>query len=542
MMGGEIDVESQVGEGTTFFFTAEFGIARRQKLRRPGDLAALQGTPVLVVDDNETNHRILHEILESWNLHPLTAASGTEGLQLIEESRARGQSIPLVLLDCMMPDMDGFDFAGKLRETVCSEECTLIMVSSAIQVGDSERCRQRQIARCMAKPVKHSELLNAILIEFHQEPEGEPDEETALFHADDVQPRRVLLAEDGLVNQRVAIGFLKQRGHQVEVAADGREAVDAVSREPFDVVLMDVQMPEMDGFAATSAIRRQERGTGRHLPIIAMTANAMKGDRERCLEAGMDDYVSKPVDPAALFKAVESAPAGVLADENVGEQPAAEQKPDDAAEQKPEGPAGQKPDGAAEGKSEKKPVAAEPHARPRSAHARPRSEHARPRSEEETAAAESARELDQPSTAVDAETGSAAGTSSAGSGDGDPRKTPPAETTGQLIDWEATTQRMPGGEKVARDMAGMLREEAPKCLAQIRQAQQERDAETLRRAAHTLKGSLAIFELDDMVVLSEEMESYGKAGDFGAAGKLLPGMEAAVSRLTDELAGYVESS
>jgi len=205
----------------------------------------------------------------------------------------------------MMPGMDGFEVAGRIRQLSDPGRPAVMMLSSADRKGDTALCRELGVARYLTKPVKQSELLDAILLAF-----GSRRRDWARAGAGPAPaapaagPLRVLLAEDNAVNQRLAIRLLEKQGHQVTVANNGREAVEAVGRQAFDVVLMDVQMPEMNGFEASAAIREAERGTGRHLPIIALTAHAMKGDREHCLEAGMDDYLSKPIQARALAQAL----------------------------------------------------------------------------------------------------------------------------------------------------------------------------------------------------------------------------------------------
>ena len=205
-----------------------------------------------------------------------------------------------------MPDMDGFTFAEIVREDAQLSKCAIVMVSSAARPGDAEKCRQLGIIRHLTKPVIQSELLNTIL-----DIVGARVVDDILASAADAAPTEqtplnILLAEDGLINQRVAVGLLKMKGHNVSVANNGKDAVETLQNGNFDVVLMDVQMPEMDGFEATSAIREQEQKSGEHTPIIAMTASAMKGDRERCLEAGMDNYISKPIDPEQLFNLLDT--------------------------------------------------------------------------------------------------------------------------------------------------------------------------------------------------------------------------------------------
>ncbi|EMI21079.1 multi-sensor hybrid histidine kinase [Rhodopirellula maiorica SM1] len=210
----------------------------------------------------------------------------------------------------MMPEMDGFGFAEQVRTDERLRDTKIIMLSSAAQSGHAKKCQDLGIVRYMTKPVVQSELLNTMLSvvegpsQAENENNGEPAAEDLELDAD-TPVLNILLAEDGLVNQRVAMGFLKPRGHNVVIAEDGKQAVQAWENGSFDLILMDVQMPEMDGIEATEWIREKERASGEHIPIIAMTANAMKGDRQRCLDAGMNDYVSKPVQPDSLFEVIE---------------------------------------------------------------------------------------------------------------------------------------------------------------------------------------------------------------------------------------------
>ena len=306
MMGGHIWLESEVGLGTTFHFTSVFKIGTESATRPPIEMAALVGLPALIVDDNRTNRRILEEILTNWKLKPGLADSGEAALAQLRQAAARSEPYQLVLLDCMMPGMDGFELASRIREDSQFGDCTMMMISSGVRPGDAERCRNLGIVRHMSKPFVQSELLKTILDAVGESVPEEDATLDAVVAPTDERPRlKILLAEDGLVNQRVAVGLLKIQGHDVTVASNGREAVDAVKDTLFDLVLMDVHMPELDGLEATAAIRSYEQQLGRHTPIIAMTAAAMKGDREQCLQAGMDGYVSKPVDPEQLRMAIE---------------------------------------------------------------------------------------------------------------------------------------------------------------------------------------------------------------------------------------------
>ena len=306
LMEGHLWVESEEGKGSQFHFTVRFGISKDAPAHSWLRIESLAGLPVLVVDDNDTNRRILADTLTNWGMQPTLAADGPIALTLMGDAAKRGTPFRLALLDVMMPDMDGFEVAARIRQDLGLTDCVLVMLSSAGQTENSVRCQELGISRYLIKPVKQSDLRETILrvLDAQGEP-GRASELTPAQIAETRRPRRILLAEDGLVNQQVARELLESRGHQVVVANNGREAVEALEHELFDLVLMDVQMPEMDGFEATAAIRQKEQATGQHIHIVAMTAHAMKGDRERCLKAGMDAYLSKPIQSKALYETVE---------------------------------------------------------------------------------------------------------------------------------------------------------------------------------------------------------------------------------------------
>ncbi|HKQ96789.1 MAG TPA: response regulator, partial [Candidatus Polarisedimenticolia bacterium] len=303
MMGGRISVESQPGRGSTFRFTTRFGVqAGDARLLTPEAAVNLAGVRVLIVDDNRTNQWILSEMLNQWGLRPTAVEGGASGLIAVSEARRAGDAYRVILLDGTMPGMDGFETAARLREQDHDLRAPILMLTSAGRRGDAARCRELGIVGYITKPVNQSDMLDALMTVLGAGTGAAPRQPLVTRHSlrEERRRLRVLLAEDNPVNRRVAVGLLEKRGFEVLIAVNGREAVERAERERVDVILMDVQMPELGGLEATAAIRERERNLGTHVPIIAMTAHAMKGDRERCLEAGMDDYVSKPVKPSDL--------------------------------------------------------------------------------------------------------------------------------------------------------------------------------------------------------------------------------------------------
>jgi two-component system, sensor histidine kinase and response regulator len=308
MMGGKIWVESDSGCGSIFHFTARFRMQKtsHRKYEAVG-IDALQSLPVLIVDDNATNRRVLQEMVLTWGMVPTLTEGGREALTLIERAATRRSPYPIVLLDAQMPAMDGFAVAERIRENTNLQKIAIIMLTSAGQRGDSARCKELGIKAYLTKPIKRSDLLQTIKDVLGEQAIAEKSNSVITVHSlrDSRACLRILLVEDNRVNQAVAIGMLEKRGHQVVVAGNGRRALEMLSTSTPDLVLMDVQMPEMDGLLATSAIRDGEVKSGTHIPIIAMTAHAMAGDKERCLAAGMDGYVSKPLRIEDLVSTIE---------------------------------------------------------------------------------------------------------------------------------------------------------------------------------------------------------------------------------------------
>lgn len=438
LMGGRIWAESKVGRGSRFHFTARF---HRATMRPPGvpiaDPVFLQGTRVLIADDNPTNRRILEEMVQNWGMRPASVASADEALKALCDARGRGEPYRLLLSDVNMPGVDGITLAQRIRERPELKDTSVILLSSGARPDDARRAGEFGVAAHLMKPVKQSELYDAIEMTFGGKVTEAVEKQLApLDKKPSLPPLRILVAEDSLVNQKLAVGLLEKYGHRVVVAGNGKEAVAASSSERFDAVLMDVEMPEMDGFEATAAIRAQERQKGWHLPIIAMTAHAMKGDRERCLEAGMDDYVAKPIRAQQLFRTLES----VLA--NLGS-------------------------------------------------------------------------LDAPSIAA-------------------------ARPAGP--DWQEALESVGGDFALLRTLVQTALEETPRLLAEIREAAAQRDSATLRRHAHTLKGSLRCFGPTGAFDLARQVADVAQQGNLDEAGRIVEQLEEEMKRLLPALSNWLDRS
>ena len=308
MMDGRIWLESEPGRGSTFHFTARFSLATAPAdKRRPTDVDMLREVRVLVVDDNRTNRLILQESLLNWRMRPTLADGGQQATEFLELAKVQGAMFRLVLLDAQMADMDGFTLAERIQRDPQLAGVIVVMLTSAGLRGDGARCRELGIRAYLSKPIKQSDLLETIKRLLG--PQNQTEECTPLVTVHSLhearKPLTILLAEDNEVNQKLAVRLLEKRGHAVVAADTGKAALEALAKQSFDLVLMDIQMPEMDGLEATIAIRESEKKSGKHIPIIAMTANAMVGDKERCLAAGMDAYISKPLQIKELFAVIE---------------------------------------------------------------------------------------------------------------------------------------------------------------------------------------------------------------------------------------------
>ncbi|MBN2312255.1 MAG: response regulator, partial [Candidatus Hydrogenedentes bacterium] len=298
MMGGEIGVESQPGQGSTFWFTVAVGRQRDTEPTRAPGAADVAGRHILVVDDNATNRRIMTEYLSMWGCRAEEASSAAEALVRLRGAAARGERFDVAILDRMLPDTDGDELGRLIKEEPGLAGTRLVMLTSFGRRGDAARLHELGFAAYLTKPVKPTQFRSCLVQLFAGADEGERPPALITRHtllAEERNRRRILVAEDNPVNQKVALKILEKQGYRADAAANGVEALAALEQGAYDLVLMDVQMPEMDGFEATRAVRQREANSGGHIPIVAMTAHALKGDRERCLDAGMDGYLTKPV-------------------------------------------------------------------------------------------------------------------------------------------------------------------------------------------------------------------------------------------------------
>ena len=316
-MGGRIWVDSEPGKGSQFHFTVSVGcVGEPFGQLAPGE-GTLEGTSVLIVDDNPTNRWVLVEQLRGWGMRPEAAEGAEQALAMIQAHAEGGDPFRMVVTDLHMPGTDGFGLVTSMRERWASQQMVVLMVTSGEHPGDLARSRQLGIAAYLTKPVRRNELRTAMAggiasRKCLQNPGKRAEPRTSRASRPEIRPSsrplRILLAEDTAVNEMVACAMLEAAGHTVEVARNGRQAVECMSKGPFDVVLMDIQMPEMDGFEATAAIREREKQTGVHTPIIAMTAHALSGYRELCLAAGMDEYLTKPIKRKLLLQTLDALP------------------------------------------------------------------------------------------------------------------------------------------------------------------------------------------------------------------------------------------
>jgi two-component system sensor histidine kinase/response regulator len=313
LMGGKLWVESGLGKGSTFCFTVQLSPGVAPALGEVLDEAQLSDVPILIVDDNATNRRILEESVIHWKMVPIVVEDATAALQVLQQRQLSNAQLPLVLTDAHMPGIDGFGLIERIRENPSLANVRIIILTSGGQRGDAARCQKLGVAAYLSKPFDRLELREVLRHVLTSDPLSPGAKTLVTRHT--LQEQRqsfyFLVAEDNAVNQRLIARLLEKRGHRVVLAQNGREALQALKRQHFDIILMDVQMPEMDGFEATKLIREGEKDSGTHMPIIALTAHAMQGDEERCLACGMDGFVTKPINLGGLFSVIDKVVPGI---------------------------------------------------------------------------------------------------------------------------------------------------------------------------------------------------------------------------------------
>ncbi|MAI32586.1 MAG: hypothetical protein CBE00_06080 [Planctomycetaceae bacterium TMED240] len=474
LMGGQIELSSQLDRGSNFHFQLSFtrapdGIEQQQER----GVVVVGGTRVLVVDDNETNLMILDEMLSNWGMVPYLANSAEMALKELQNADAREEPISLVVTDVNMPVMNGYGFIAEMRQQVGFAENQVIVLTSGGRDGDSDVRTRLGITERLMKPVKQSDLFDSIVRCLGV---AEPEDvviDAGSASVSELGKLRILLAEDNVINQRLAVGVLEKHGHHVTTVKDGREAVEVSMRQKFDVLLMDIQMPIMDGIEATKAIRNREAVSGLYLPIIAMTAHAMKGDREKCLSVGMDEYVAKPIRvgivleklSAVLGLAAEKASSSDLANSKLADnEPADFQKLRKSGLEQSADPAS---DSGSESKSGK------------TATNGPDVEHAR------------------------IATASRVG-----------KSTLPQPEDGEAICWSQARQAVGGDEELLRDLLRVYLGESNCLLQSVQRAIEQNDRDEILRAVHTYKGASLSVGAIHAHQLAREMEDALLAGDL----------------------------
>jgi signal transduction histidine kinase/HPt (histidine-containing phosphotransfer) domain-containing protein len=479
LLGGRIWFDSQAGQGSTFHFTANVRPAEGGYPVFPLDECGLRGARALVVEDNATYRQTLVEMLASWDMQVTAAADAASAIALLAAQGISDAPFAVMLIDADMPHVDGFALVSQINQEFAGQAGhSVMLLTSGDRSADVTRCETLGLDAYLMKPINQSELFDTLVEVFHGGLADTGAEEQPVAAAAPLSGLKILLAEDSLYNQKLAVALLERRGHRVVVANNGAEAAGLARSDTFDLVLMDVQMPEMDGLEATRVIREREAGSDRRLPIVAMTAQAMKGDRERCLEAGMDDYLTKPVRSAELYATIEkvvgAAPRG-LAPEKLPDRPQSSDNPPLPTERT-----------------------------------------------ELTRAESNGAEL----------TGKAADQGRSGAG-GEPA------LPLRMFNLDIALKAVDGDATLLIEIARIFLVEAPKLLGELEGALAQSNAPLVRRAAHTIKGGLRMFGAAAAYDSACRLEDLGREGDLGSVGESFVELKQALAALESELSTFV---
>ena len=484
LMGGQVWLKSELGHGSTFFVTCRFRVPADAAL--PNVPSPMSGLRVLIVDDNATSRQQLFDLFTSWQTQPLAVSSAKGAIAVLEQVTGTEQSFAFTIVDAQMPGVDGFELASTIKAGLAERMGQLLMMlSSADRTHELSRCEQLQLDAAISKPVNESELLDTLMslrlgtagVDAPTLPDRpSPVARTSL---------KVLLAEDSLYNQKLAVALLTKRGHHVTIANNGREAVDLIFRQPFDRVLMDIQMPEMDGLEATRVIREREARLGIHRPIIAMTAQALTGDRERCLAAGMDEYLTKPIRSDQMFETLEADFSNAVF-------------PKEEIHKKP------------------------------------------PRLRTQPVRQVEANNVEQAARLLVAEP-SRESTDTTNENTGEPPvlrnngHTPDA----RFVNWKQALAAVGGDQKLLREVVAACLEDFPRWFSNLDQGLRQNDATVLRRAAHSIRGACRTFGIDKLVPPSQDLEMLALAGNLPAAGQLLETLRPELHSCVTELQQFL---
>jgi len=492
LMGGVIWVESEVGQGSRFHFTVRFGLQKNPMARPTPQEISLKGLSVLVVDDSATNRKILQETLMKWEMKPTLVESGEATVAELERAVAWGRPFSLALLDATMPGTDGLTLIARIKNNPLLTSPIILMLSPTGQIEEAARCRELGVSSFITKPARQSDLLDAMMTALGKK--GVQKISAKRLHPRQCRrPLHILLTEDHPVNQRLTVKLLEKWGHSVVVAGNGRKALEALEKEDFDLILMDLQMPEMGGLEATALIRQKEKATHKHIPIIAMTAHAMKGDREGCSRAGMDGYVAKPLDPQTLFNTIEAihaTPDALLEPVILAAEPA--------------------PEGRSRGREAAEDKAPSSTAQP-------------------ACALENSRKPSSISLLPLSATSQAEAS------------VPVKSEVKSKLDRQVILARVEGDAGLLKEVTDLFLADTPRLLTEIRESLSKKDSRALERAAHSLKGAVGNFGATAVHQITFDLETMGRHDDLALAPDLLKRLEQEITDLIPELEALIKT-